>query len=76
MAPIVDGLQETFGEEMLFVALNADEGNGEILFRRLSLPGHPSFVIFSTDKTESYRAIGVFKDNRLHDAILNQLSSP
>ena len=74
MRPIVDGLQAEFGERMVFVYSNALL-EGKQALERLALPGHPSFVLFSSEQTEVYRTFGEFDDDRLRDAILSHLSN-
>jgi len=59
MQPIVDRLQGEFGGQIAFAYLNAvDGGEGQAAFESLSLPGHPSYVIFNRDGTEVYRSFG------------------
>ena len=60
MTPIVNGLEDEFSERIFFLRLNAADGaDGETAFKRLSLPGHPSFVIFTPDGQEQERLFGV-----------------
>jgi hypothetical protein len=74
MLPIVDGLKDEFGEDVAFIYLNAKKGDGEKAFGVLSLRGHPSYVIFSTDGIEAYRALGVLEEKLLRDSIENQIT--
>lgn len=70
MQPIVDGLEEQYGAEITFVYLNAaDDDVGQSAFESLGLPGHPSYVIFSVDGTEQYRAFGLVDEAQLAQAI-------
>ena len=74
MQPIVNGLQEDYGNEITFVSLNAkDSEDGEALFQQLGLPGHPGIVIYTTDGEEVFRRFGIVDfddlDNALIDAI-------
>jgi hypothetical protein len=71
MLPIVHGLETEFANEVQFVYLNAEDGGeGQATFRELSLPGHPSYLLFASDGTEQYRAFGVVTDEALR-AVLN-----
>ena len=76
MRPIVDGLEQQFGEDVAFVYLNAREGEGEVIFDHLTLPGHPAVVLFSTDRHETFRALGPVEEVILREAILAQLPTP
>ena len=70
MRPIVDGLEESFAEQVAFQFLNAEDGAvGETAFKRLSLPGHPSYVILRPDGSESFRTFGVVVAQVLEEAI-------
>jgi len=66
MTPIVNGLEDEFSEWIFFTRLNAADGaEGEATFNRLSLPGHPSFVIFTPDGQEQQRLFGVIEEEAL-----------
>ena len=69
MTPIVDGLEADYGESVVFVRVNAGEGEGARLFRQLGLPGHPSYVIFSAEGQETFRTFGIVDSTSLHSAI-------
>ena len=76
MQPIVNGLQEDYQDRVTFVSVNAkDSKDGETLFQQLNLPGHPSFVIYTSDGEEVYRRFGIISfddlDNTIIDAIEN-----
>jgi len=58
-----------YSDSVAFVRLNAEEGEGAQLFRQLGLPGHPSYVIFSTEGQETFRAFGIVDVARLQSAI-------
>ncbi len=76
MQPIVNGLEESYGEQIVFHTLNAeDNAAGETAFKRLGLPGHPSYVILSPDGSETYRTFGVVDASILETAIEQANSS-
>jgi hypothetical protein len=75
MMPIVNGLETDYGEKMAFVRLNAAEGDGKQVFQQLRLPGHPSYVIFSADGKEEYRAFGIVEDAQFREIIANLLQN-
>ena len=63
--PIVNRLQETYGE-VEFVSLNAgDNAEGQSAFEQLTLLGHPAIVIFDADGQEVYRGFGTFDEDDL-----------
>jgi len=72
MQPIVDGLEEIYGEQMTFVSLNA-AGEGEAAFDASNLPGHPSFLIMQPDGEEVWRRAGVVGYADLDTAIQEAL---
>ena len=74
MMPIVNGLEAEFSEEVAFVYLNAVDGaEGQRTFEALSLPGHPSYVVFSLDGNKTYQAFGIVETETLRAAIMNSL---
>ena len=74
MQPIVDGLEEAYGNRMAFVRLNAlDNADGSVLFQQLGLPGHPSFVIFSDDGQQVYTGVGLVQEQQLREEITRLL---
>lgn len=70
MTPIVNGLENEFTDQIFFLRLNAADGaDGETAFNRLSLPGHPSFVIFTPEGQEQERLFGVVDEAALRIAV-------
>lgn len=68
MQPIVNGLEEEYGEYMAFIYLNANI-DGQTIYESLSLRGHPAYVIFQTDGTEVFRTLGYQDESLLEEAI-------
>ena len=58
MAPIVDGIEATYGEQIVFKRINATEGNGPEIMRVYRIPGHPTTLIFDHTGQEVERFIG------------------
>lgn len=76
MMPIVNGLEAEFGDSVQFVYLNAEDGaDGQRAFTALSLPGHPSYLVFAADGSEIYRTFGVVEADMLRTAITSSLNS-
>ena len=65
----MNGLRETYGDDIAFVYLNANNADGLAAFKRLGLPGHPAFVLFGSDGRERFRAFGVVTERLLVDAV-------
>ena len=72
MLPIVDGLEQVYGDQMAFVSLDA-AGDGEAAFAASNLPGHPSFLIMQPDGEEVWRRAGVIRYADLDMAIRDAL---
>ena len=47
MEPVVDGLEETYNEQVEFRAINAATPDGQQTFRAYRLPGHPSYILLN-----------------------------
>ena len=70
MQPIVDRLQSEYEDQVEFVEANAEDGGaGQVAFRGLNLPGHPSILILLPDGTEVYRGFGIVEEDRLRAAL-------
>ncbi len=76
MQPIVNGLQEEYGERVAFIDLNAQDGaDGERLFDQLGLRGHPSFILYSADGQQTYQGIGIIEEQQLRQEIMQTLNN-
>jgi hypothetical protein len=73
MQPTVRRLEDTYGDEVTFVRLNAESDTGARLFQQLGLPGHPSYVIFTPDGREVFRTFGVVAPDVLETPLLDVL---
>jgi hypothetical protein len=70
MMPIVNGLEEQYRGEIVFIyAHAADSATGQAAFEQLSLPGHPSYVIFDANQVERFRTFGIVPDAQLIEGI-------
>ncbi len=45
MQPVVNGLNQTYGDRIEFRELDANAPDGQQAFRAYSLPGHPGYVL-------------------------------
>lgn len=58
MAPIVDGIEEQYGEQIVFKRINADVDDGPAIVRAYRIPGHPTTLIFDKEGNEVQRWLG------------------
>ncbi|GAB4430348.1 MAG: hypothetical protein Kow0031_11180 [Anaerolineae bacterium] len=58
MAPIVDGLEQQYGDSVAFKRINAAVGDGPAIMAAYRIPGHPVTLIFNADGQEVQRFIG------------------
>ena len=49
MQPIVNGLNETYGDQIEFRELDANAPDGQQAFRAYALPGHPGYVLLNPE---------------------------
>lgn len=49
MQPIVNGLNETYGDQIEFRELDVNAPDGQQSFRAFALPGHPAYVLLNPD---------------------------
>ena len=57
MLPIVDWLDSEYNDRIAFQRLNAAQ-EGQTLFQRYNLRGHPSYVILDTQGEVVWRFVG------------------
>lgn len=58
MTPIVDGLEQSYGDQLVFRRIDAIEGDGPAIVREYRVPGHPTTLIFDSQGQEVQRFIG------------------
>lgn len=58
MEPIVDRLEETYGDEFKFVRINVDSSRGKELAREYGLVGQPFYLFFDSTNEETRRMAG------------------
>ncbi len=59
MAPIVDGLEEQYGDQVSFQRVNVDEKDGKALAQRYRVRGHPAIVILDAADNVIWSRVGV-----------------
>jgi hypothetical protein len=58
MEPVVNGLEETYSEQIEFRALDANSVDGQQAFRVYALPGHPGFVLLNAEGEVIWKGFG------------------
>ena len=75
MEPIVNGLEEEYGQQIEFVSLNAEDGDrGERAFAYYGLRGHPTIVIILPDGQVQWVGPGVLERDAIEQEILTILN--
>lgn len=58
MAPIVDGIEQTYGDKIAVKRVNADVGEGPTIMRSYRIQGHPTTLVFDNEGQEVQRFFG------------------
>lgn len=58
MTPIVDGIEQTYQDRIVFKRINADVGSGPAMMRQYRIPGHPTLLVFDQNGQETSRFVG------------------
>ena len=58
MEPVVNGLEETYRDQIEFRALDVNSVEGEKAFRAYALPGHPGFVLLNLEGEVLWKGFG------------------
>lgn len=69
MQPIVNGLEETYGDRVVFRRVNADKDNGPEIVRAYNVLGHPTIMLVNEKGKELQRFVGPQSTETLQDAI-------
>jgi thioredoxin-like negative regulator of GroEL len=59
MAPIVDGLESDYGDQVAFQRLNADEDDGRAAAQTYRVRGHPAIVVINARGDVVWSRVGV-----------------
>lgn len=59
MAPIVDGLEADYGDQIAFQHLNVDEDEGKAVADTFRVRGHPAIVVVDTSGRVVWSRVGV-----------------
>jgi thiol-disulfide isomerase/thioredoxin len=58
MEPVVDGLEEKYGDDFPIVRVDIDTSEGKQLARDYGFIGQPTFIMFDSSGEEARRLIG------------------
>ncbi len=58
MEPVVNGLEETFQNEVEFRSIDVNTSEGKKAFQVYALPGHPSYIILNPAGEVLWRGFG------------------
>ena len=58
MEPVVNGLEETYRDQIEFRALDVNSVEGEKAFRAYALPGHPGFELLNPEGEVLWKGFG------------------
>jgi hypothetical protein len=58
MSPIVDGLENQYHDQIIFIRLDANSEDGGETFRNYGLRGHPSYVLLNFDGNVLWKGVG------------------
>jgi hypothetical protein len=74
MTPVVNGLEESYKNQIEFRWLDANSADGNAIFRNYQLLGHPSYVILNPQGEILWKGFGEQPASDLEDQINNALS--
>ena len=74
MQPVVDRLEDEFGDRIQVITLNANK-DGREAFRAGGFQGHPAFVLLQADGVEIWRGIGLIDYPTIVDTVQQALES-
>jgi len=67
--PVVDGLEEELGDQIVFIRLNIQESVGRELAPVYGFEFTPTFIYFDAEGNELWRSIGEFDPQRVRDSL-------
>ena len=58
MLPVVNGLEEIYGNEIAFRRIDANSSEGRPVFQYFGLQGHPSFILLNPEGEVLWQGLG------------------
>jgi hypothetical protein len=75
MTPVVNGLEEKYNAQVVFLSLNAAFSEGKAALEAYRMPGHPSYVLLNPSGEVLWRSFGVVFEATLEAAIKDALET-
>ena len=69
MAPVVNGLEEKYGNDVEFRYIDAYSEDGSSLFQQFKLQGHPSYVLVNPAGEILWQSLGEQPQEMLEERI-------
>lgn len=76
MQPIVDGLENEYGEIVEFKRINASTVEGREIFNAYSLIGHPAFLVLDEQGGIIWQSVGEQPGDEIESALMDALDHP
>ena len=74
MQPVVNRLDDEFGDRIQMIVLDANQ-DGREAFRAGGFKGHPAYVLLSADGKEMWRGLGIIDYPTLVDVVQRVLGN-
>jgi thioredoxin-like negative regulator of GroEL len=75
MTPIVDGLEEEYGDRVAFQRMNVDQADGRAAAETYRVLGHPAIVILDAGGNVVFSRVGVQPRDDLAAALAKLLAN-
>lgn len=72
MKPVVDGLEQELGSQLLFIRLNIQETVGRELAPVYGFEFTPTFIFFDAQGNELWREVGSLNVERVRESVGNR----
>lgn len=76
MLPIVNGLEDEYGDEVAFQSVDANSATGQAAFLAYRLRSHPAYVLIDPDGEMLWFGVGQQQSSTLSQAIEEVLDAP
>ncbi len=76
MEPVVNGLEESYRDQLEFRRIDANTPEGQRAFRAFGLPGHPSFILLNPKGEILWRGFGQQPGEAIEAELEAVLSEP
>lgn len=76
MVPVVDGLEDKYGDQVDIRRIDASGGEGLAIFRSYSLRGHPAYVLLQPSGEVLWTGLGELQIEMLEIQVQAALSKP